>query len=57
MWSFVDLALTDVSGGNVSPLSLELENSASGKPGLGGGCRLSHQSETTSYIRRGTEGE
>jgi hypothetical protein len=33
-----------------------VEKSASENPASAGGCRLSHQSETPSYIRTGSEG-
>jgi hypothetical protein len=31
--------------------TFRVEKSASGEPASAGGCRLNHQSETTSYIR------
>jgi hypothetical protein len=52
----VDLALTDVSEERIVSI-FRVEKSASGEPAWAGGCRLSHQSETTSYIRTGREGD
>jgi hypothetical protein len=56
MWRCVDHASTDVSEGHIASI-FRVEKSASGEPAWAGGCRLSHQSETTSYIRTGREGE
>jgi hypothetical protein len=56
MWRCVHLALTDVSEERIVFI-LRVEETASGEPASAGGCRLSHQSETTSYIRTGREGE
>jgi hypothetical protein len=55
MWGCIDRASTDVSEERISSI-FRVEKSASGEPASAGGCRLSHQSETTSYIRTGTEG-
>jgi hypothetical protein len=48
----VDLALSDVSEERIAS-SFRAEKSASEETARAGGCRLSHQSETTSYIRTG----
>jgi hypothetical protein len=55
MWCCVDPGLTDVSEERIASI-FRVEESASGEPASAGGCRLSYQSERTSYIRRGTEG-
>jgi hypothetical protein len=52
----VDLALTDVSEERIACI-FRVEKSASGKPAWAVGCRMSHQSEITSYRRIGREGE
>jgi hypothetical protein len=56
VWRCVDLALTDVSEERIASI-FRIEKSASGEPASAGGCRLNHQSETTSYIRTGRDGE
>jgi hypothetical protein len=56
MWRCIDLASTDVSEESISSI-FRVEKSASGEPAWAGGYKLSHQSETTSYIRTGREGE
>jgi hypothetical protein len=56
MWRCVDLALTDVLEECVASI-FRVEKSASGEPASAGGCRLSHQSEITSYIRTAREGD
>jgi hypothetical protein len=56
MWRCVDIASTDVSEERIASI-FRVEKSASGEPVRAGGCRLSHQSETTSYIRTGRERE
>jgi hypothetical protein len=48
----VDPGLTDVSEERIASI-FSVENSASGEPASSGGCRLSHKSETTSYIITG----
>jgi hypothetical protein len=55
MWRCVDFALTDVSEERIASI-FRVEKSASGEPAWAGGCRVSHQSEITSYIRTGREG-
>jgi hypothetical protein len=50
MWRRVDLVRTDVSEEHVAPI-FRLEKSASEEPASAGGCRLSHQPKTPSYIR------
>jgi hypothetical protein len=47
MWRRVDLVWADISE----------EHIANKEPAWAGGCRLSHQSKTPSYIRTGREGE
>jgi hypothetical protein len=47
--------LTDVSEERIASI-FRVEKSASGEPASAGGCRLSHQSEISSYIRTGREG-
>jgi hypothetical protein len=49
MWRYVVLVLSDVSQESVTSI-FTVKISANGEPALAGGCRLSHQSETTSYI-------
>jgi hypothetical protein len=56
MWLYVNLALTDVLEERIASI-FKVEKSASEEPASAGGCRLTHQSETTSYIRTGREGE
>jgi hypothetical protein len=46
----VGLVLTDVSEERIASI-FRVEKSASEEPVRAGGCRLSHQSEITSYIR------
>jgi hypothetical protein len=50
MWRCVDPGLTDVSEEHIASI-FRVEKSASGEPASAGGCRLSPQSEKTSYIR------
>jgi hypothetical protein len=50
MWRCVGLVLTDVSEEHIASI-FRVEKSASEEPVSAGGCRLSHQSEITSYIR------
>jgi hypothetical protein len=50
MWRCVDPGLTDVSEERIAFI-FRVEKSTSGEPTSACGCRLSHQSETTSYIR------
>jgi hypothetical protein len=53
MWRRVDLVdWTDVSEERIASIS-RVEKSASEEPAWAGGCRLSHQSKTPSYIRTG----
>jgi hypothetical protein len=54
MWRCVDLALTDITKERMASI-FRVENSASGELAWAGGCRMSRQSEITSYIRTGTE--
>jgi hypothetical protein len=56
MWCCVDLALPNISEEHVASI-FRVEKSVSREPVSAGGSRLSHQSETTSYIRTGREGE
>jgi hypothetical protein len=49
MWHCVGLVLTDVSEERIASI-FRVEKSASEEPVWPGGCRLSHQSEITSYI-------
>jgi hypothetical protein len=55
MWRCVDAALADVLEERIASI-FRVEKSASGEPASAGGCRRSHQSDTTSYIRKGREG-
>jgi hypothetical protein len=50
----VDLVWTDVSEERIASI-LGVEKSASKEPAWAGGCRLSYQSKTPSYIRTGRE--
>jgi hypothetical protein len=50
MWRCVDPGLTNVSEERIAFI-FRLEKSASGEPAAAGGCRLSYQSETSSYIK------
>jgi hypothetical protein len=52
MWRYVDSGLTDVSEESIASIS-RIEKSASGEPASAVGCRLSHQSETSSYTEQG----
>jgi hypothetical protein len=56
MWRCVVVALTDVSDERIASI-FRVEKSGSGGPASAGCCRLSHQSETTSYTRTGREEE
>jgi hypothetical protein len=51
IWRCVDHGLTDVSEKHIVSI-FRVEKFASGEPVSAGGCRLSHQSETTSYKNR-----
>jgi hypothetical protein len=55
MWGLVDLVCTDVSEELIAFI-FRVEKSASKEPARAGGCRLSHQLKTPSYIRAGREG-
>jgi hypothetical protein len=56
MWRRVDLVdWIDASEERIASI-LRIEKSASEEPASAGGCRLSHQSKTPSYIRTGGEG-
>jgi hypothetical protein len=50
MWRCVCLVLNDVSEERIASI-FRIEKSVSEEPAWAGGCRLSHQSEITSYIR------
>jgi hypothetical protein len=52
MWRCVHPGLTDVSEERIASI-FRVEKSESGEPASADGCRLSHQSETTSYIITG----
>jgi hypothetical protein len=56
MWCCVNLALTDVSEESIASI-FRVRKSASWEQASASSCRLSHQSETTSYKRTWTEGE
>jgi hypothetical protein len=56
MWRRVDLVWTDASEECIASI-FRAEISASEEPAWAGGCRLSHQSKTRSYIRIGREEE
>jgi hypothetical protein len=49
MWCCVDHALTDASEERIVSI-FRVEKSANEKPAWAGGCRLSHQSETTTLV-------
>jgi hypothetical protein len=51
MWRCVGLVLTDVSEERIASI-FRVEKSGSEESVWAGGCRLSHQSEITTYIRR-----
>jgi hypothetical protein len=56
MWRHVDLVCSDVSKEHIASI-FRAEKSASEELAWVGGCRLSHQSKTPSYVRTGKEGE
>jgi hypothetical protein len=56
MWRRVDFVWTDVSEERIASI-FRVVKSASEEPAWAGGCRLSYQLKTPSYIRTGSEGE
>jgi hypothetical protein len=56
MWRRVDFVWTDVSEERIASI-FRVEKSTRQEPAWAGGCRLSHQSKTFSYIGTGREGE
>jgi hypothetical protein len=55
LWRSVDLVWIDVSEERIASI-FRVDKSAIEEPAWAGGCRLSHQSKTPSYIRKRMEG-